>query len=65
MVAEGIRTTKAAWRLSRLKRVEMPIAEQVYAVLYRGKDPAAAVRELMMRSPKAEIESRRGPRGKG
>ncbi len=44
MVAEGIRTTKAAWRLSRLKRVEMPIAEQVYAVLYRGKDPAAAVR---------------------
>ena len=63
MVAEGIRTTKAAWRLSRLKRVEMPITEKVYAVLYRGKDPSAAVRELMMRSPKAEIESRRGPRG--
>jgi glycerol-3-phosphate dehydrogenase (NAD(P)+) len=55
MVAEGIRTTKAAYRLARLHAVEMPITEQVYAVLYRRKNPEAAVRELMMRSPKAEI----------
>lgn len=55
MVAEGIRTTKAALRLSRIHGVEMPITEQVYAVLYRGKNPGRAVRELMMRSPKAEI----------
>ena len=57
MVAEGILTTKAARKLSRRYRVEMPITDQVYAVLYRGKDPAAAVRELMMRSPKAEIDN--------
>jgi glycerol-3-phosphate dehydrogenase len=36
----------------------MPITEQVYAVLYRGKDPAGAVRELMMRRPKAEMDRR-------
>lgn len=54
MVAEGILTTKAARKLSRRYGVEMPIADQVYAVLYRGKDPESAVRELMMRSPKAE-----------
>ncbi|MEI6634344.1 MAG: NAD(P)H-dependent glycerol-3-phosphate dehydrogenase [Chlamydiota bacterium] len=58
MVAEGIRTTKAAWRLARRHGVEMPITEQVYAVLYRGKDPAGAVRELMMRRPKAEMGHR-------
>lgn len=58
MVAEGIRTTKAAWRLARRQRVEMPITEKVYAVLYRGKDPAQGVRELMMRSAKAEVDRR-------
>lgn len=57
MVAEGIRTTKAAWRLARRQRVEMPITEQVYAVLYRGKDPAQGVRNLMMRRPRAELDS--------
>jgi glycerol-3-phosphate dehydrogenase (NAD(P)+) len=56
MVAEGILTTKAARKLSRRYRVEMPIADQVYAVLYRGKDPERGVRELMMRSPKAETD---------
>ena len=55
MVAEGILTTKAARKLSRRYHVEMPIADQVYAVLYRGKDPETAVRELMMRSPKPEM----------
>lgn len=56
MVAEGILTTKAAHRLARRQGVEMPITEQVYAVLYRGKDPARGVRELMMRRPRAELD---------
>ncbi len=55
MVAEGIRTAKAAYELSRRFDVEMPITEQVYAILYRGKDPATAVKELMLRSAKPEI----------
>ncbi|MCX6338871.1 MAG: NAD(P)-dependent glycerol-3-phosphate dehydrogenase [Candidatus Aureabacteria bacterium] len=57
MVAEGILTTKAARKLSLRHQVEMPITDQVYAVLYRGKDPGTAVRELMMRSPKAEMHN--------
>jgi glycerol-3-phosphate dehydrogenase (NAD(P)+) len=56
MVAEGIRTTKAAYGMARRYGVEMPITEQVYAVLYKGKDPAVAVKELMLRSAKPEIE---------
>ncbi|MCX6356016.1 MAG: NAD(P)-dependent glycerol-3-phosphate dehydrogenase [Candidatus Aureabacteria bacterium] len=57
MVAEGVLTTKASRRLALRYGVEMPITEQIYAVLYRRKDPETAVRELMMRSPKAELEN--------
>ena len=54
MVAEGIRTAQAAYRLSRKYRVEMPITEQVYLLLYRGKKPSATVRDLMGRALKPE-----------
>jgi glycerol-3-phosphate dehydrogenase (NAD(P)+) len=46
-VAEGVRTAQAAYALSRKYRVLMPIVEQVYAVLYEGKDPRKAVTDLM------------------
>jgi glycerol-3-phosphate dehydrogenase (NAD(P)+) len=46
-VAEGVRTARAAHALSRKFRVLMPIVEQVYAVLYEGKDPRKAVTDLM------------------
>jgi glycerol-3-phosphate dehydrogenase (NAD(P)+) len=46
-VAEGVRTARAAYALSRKHRVLMPIVEQVYAVLYEGKDPRKAVTDLM------------------
>jgi glycerol-3-phosphate dehydrogenase (NAD(P)+) len=46
-VAEGVRTARAAYALSRKFRVLMPIVEQVYAVLYEGKDPRKAVTDLM------------------
>lgn len=54
MVAEGVHTTLAARRISRALGVEMPISEQIYQVLYRGKQPKNAVRELMSRGLKAE-----------
>ncbi len=54
MVAEGIWTTRAAYELSKKCRVEMPITEQVYKVLYENKDPRRAVRELMTRRLKTE-----------
>ncbi|MDE3076768.1 MAG: NAD(P)-dependent glycerol-3-phosphate dehydrogenase [Chloroflexota bacterium] len=53
-VAEGVPTTRAAVALSRSVGVEMPIAEQMHAVLFEGQDPRAAVLELMRREPKGE-----------
>jgi glycerol-3-phosphate dehydrogenase (NAD(P)+) len=34
--------------------IDMPITAEVYRVLYEGKDPRAAVTDLMLRSPKGE-----------
>jgi len=54
MVAEGIKTTKSAYDLSKKMRVEMPITEQVYYILYQNKNPKEAVTELMGRDLKVE-----------
>lgn len=53
-VAEGVWTTKAAWALARRHRVDMPITEQVHAILFEGKSPREALRDLMRRDPRAE-----------
>ena len=49
MVAEGIKTSESTIALSRRLRVEMPIAQQIYSVLYEDKDPHDAISELMER----------------
>jgi glycerol-3-phosphate dehydrogenase (NAD(P)+) len=49
MVAEGVMTTSAAVGLARSVNLEMPITEQMYAVLEHGKDPRDAIHELMNR----------------
>ena len=54
-VAEGVFTTKAAVGLARKKKVEMPITEQMFAILENGKGPQLAIEELMTRSAKSEI----------
>jgi glycerol-3-phosphate dehydrogenase (NAD(P)+) len=54
-VAEGVFTTQAAVGLARARGVEMPITEQMDAVLHRAKPPAEAIHELMTRSGKSEI----------
>jgi glycerol-3-phosphate dehydrogenase (NAD(P)+) len=53
-VAEGVPTTRAAVHLARQTGVDMPIAEQMHAVLFEGKDPRKALLDLMQREPKAE-----------
>lgn len=53
-VAEGVRNTRSLHSLARRLGVEMPIVEQMFAVLYGGKRPAEAVRDLMQRSLKPE-----------
>jgi glycerol-3-phosphate dehydrogenase (NAD(P)+) len=54
MVAEGIFTTKAAVGLARARGVEMPITEQMHAILHEGKAPREAIHDLMTRSSKSE-----------
>jgi len=56
MVAEGVKTARSAYALAAKMDVEMPICEQVYRVLYEGKDPRRAVGELMERGLKHELE---------
>lgn len=56
MVAEGIKTTLSAYELARKRKVDMPICTQVYEILYQGKDPKEAVKDLMGRALKKEIE---------
>jgi len=53
-VAEGVRTTRAALGLARKLGVEMPITEQMELILDEGKDPKAAIRELMLRPGRDE-----------
>ena len=56
MVAEGVKTTLSAYQLAKKMGVDMPITNQVYDILYQGKDPKKAVRELMGRALKQELE---------
>ena len=54
MVVEGVYSAKAAIKLSEKYGVELPIIEQVNKVLFEGKDPGAAVTELMLRDNRME-----------
>ena len=54
MVVEGVRTTESVRALAARHRVEMPITESVYAILFQGLDPADAVGHLMERDATAE-----------
>ena len=54
MVVEGVYSTKAAVKLGKKYGVDLPIIEQVNAVLFEGKSAAEAVKELMLREGKAE-----------
>jgi glycerol-3-phosphate dehydrogenase (NAD(P)+) len=58
MVAEGVQTTVSAYGLSAKLEVEMPITEQMYLILYEGKDPRQAVADLMIRELKSERHDR-------
>ena len=55
-VAEGVKTTRAIKLLAERRAVEMPITNEVHAVLYEGKTARAAVESLMSRPLKEEFE---------
>lgn len=53
-VAEGVRTAKAARDLAKKHDIAMPIIEEVYLLLYEGKDPKRALNDLMQRELRGE-----------
>jgi glycerol-3-phosphate dehydrogenase (NAD(P)+) len=54
MVAEGVRTARSARELAHRQGVEMPIVEEVYALLFEGRSAREAVENLMLREPRSE-----------
>jgi glycerol-3-phosphate dehydrogenase (NAD(P)+) len=54
MVAEGVFTTSAAVGLAHARKIEMPITEQMHAILHEGKSPREAIQVLMSRAGKSE-----------
>lgn len=53
-VVEGFRNTKEVFMLAQKSQVEMPIVEQIYQVLYKGKPAIDAAKALLARDPKSE-----------
>lgn len=56
MVAEGVKTARSVYNLSRRKEVEMPICHAVYHILYENLSPKEAVYQLMTRDLKPELD---------
>ena len=54
-VAEGIPTARSAWECARRLKVDTPIIDEVYGVLYNQKKPTAALEELLRREQKPEL----------
>lgn len=54
MVAEGVTTAKAVYRLSKKLKIKMPISEEVYNIIYKEKRVEAALESLMARGFKPE-----------
>jgi len=53
-VAEGVKTSRSVRQLSERHGIEMPIAAEMYQVLYENESARAAIQRLMSRSLKAE-----------
>ena len=58
MVAEGVRTSRSVFALSHRLKVEMPIVEQVHALLHTEKPPRQVVADLLSREMKPEFPER-------
>jgi glycerol-3-phosphate dehydrogenase (NAD(P)+) len=53
---EGVHTTRAALHLASEVNIELPVTEQIAAVLFGGADPRAAVATLMSREERDECD---------
>lgn len=55
-VAEGVKTARGIHQIAAQHQVDLPISREVYAILYDGKSPRQAVRDLMAREAKPEFD---------
>ncbi|MDM8538143.1 NAD(P)H-dependent glycerol-3-phosphate dehydrogenase [Desulfobacterales bacterium HSG17] len=56
MVAEGVKTAKSVYNLSKKLGVEMPISHEIYHILYEDVSPKEALQRLMTRDLKQELD---------
>lgn len=54
MVIESIDNIEVAYELCKIHKVDMPIVETVYQVIYENLEPQEAVKKLMKRDKKSE-----------
>lgn len=54
-IVEGVYTVKATVELGKRLKVELPISEAVYRIIYKGKEPKEVMEELLSRPVKEEI----------
>lgn len=54
MVIEGIPTTKAFYKLSKKYKIELPITEAIYRIIYKDTNPKIEIKNLMLRELKKE-----------
>lgn len=52
---EGVRTAKIVHNVSKANGIDMPICEEVYQILYEGKEPKTCANDLMLRELKREF----------
>lgn len=57
MVAEGVPTARSAFACARKLGVETPVIDEVHAILYEGRAPVAALRNLFGREPRPENDA--------
>jgi len=56
MIAEGVPNTRSLYEAARHVGVATPIIDAVYSILYENRPPALALRDLLSRDPKPEID---------
>lgn len=56
MVAEGVKTTRSVYNLSKKLGIELPICNEVYSILFEERPPAKSINRLMTRSLKHELD---------
>lgn len=54
MVAEGMKAAPSAWRLAQKLKLDCPLTQEIYQILYRGKNPKKSMQNLMSRQTQSE-----------